>query len=137
MAERLEADQGIRPDETLDSLNGKYRLQFKAGGALVLYERETGQVLWKADYPRGWWDPYIDSADKIGEPLPRPNDLMLYMQDDGNLVVRLGVQTADCLLRTHTDGNPGSHVELQNDGNLVVYDAGHLPLWASFTDTLS
>ena len=30
-----------------------------------------------------------------------------------------------------SEGHPGAWLVVQNDGNLVVYDAGNQPLWAS------
>ncbi|MCU1294386.1 MAG: hypothetical protein JWP08_3236 [Bryobacterales bacterium] len=34
---------------------------------------------------------------------------------------------------THTGGNPGAHLALQEDGNLVVYSKDGDPLWNSGT----
>ena len=53
------------------------------------------------------------------------------MQTDGNFVVYTGANQA--VWASGTQGNPGSYVLIQNDGNLVVYK-GNQPLWNSGTD---
>ena len=35
---------------------------------------------------------------------------------------------------THTNGNPNSYFRLQNDGNMVVYNANGVALWSSHTN---
>ncbi|MGW2402675.1 hypothetical protein ACWCYY_39645 [Kitasatospora sp. NPDC001664] len=92
-----------------------------------------------------------------------PNPVVLTMQDDGNLVLRVGggtapvwsartwgnpggravlqpdgnlvIQAADghAVWSTATWGHPGAALVLQNDGNVVLYDADGVPLWATGT----
>ena len=52
------------------------------------------------------------------------------MQGDGNLVI---YDFNAAIWATNTDGNPGSYVTIQDDGNLVIYRPQPQPLWASGT----
>lgn len=56
-------------------------------------------------------------------------EFVLWMQDDGNLVL-YGPEGP--LFATGTNGR-GVQVEMQYDGNVVVYDASHHPVWATGT----
>ena len=55
------------------------------------------------------------------------------MQHDGNFVV-YDIQDGDPIpvFATHTDGNPGAYLRVQDDGNLVVYSASGAALWSLF-----
>ena len=52
------------------------------------------------------------------------------MQDDGNFV--LYDQNNEPVWATNTAGNPGAHLAIQDDGNIVVYQ-GSSPLFATNT----
>ena len=54
------------------------------------------------------------------------------MQGDGNLVTYAGPGQG-AVWSTNTPGYAGAWFAVQNDGNLVVYDAGGVPRWASNT----
>ena len=55
------------------------------------------------------------------------------MQDDGNFVVYDIEDGAPIpVFATHTDGNPGAYLRVQDDGNMVIYSASHAPLWSLF-----
>lgn len=55
-----------------------------------------------------------------------------FMQGDGNFVVyRLSDMTA--LWSTQTSGHSGSFIQMQYDGNFVLYDSASRPLWNSQT----
>lgn len=70
---------------------------------------------------------------KLGEPVWHANVFAqpgnLQMNPDGNLVAYDA--TGQPYWSTQTDGHPGAMVQLQEDGNLVVYKDG-VPLWGSF-----
>jgi hypothetical protein len=77
-----------------------------------------------------------------GQALTSPDGrFTLAMQGDGNLVeyqaaVAPGSQTRPSpvvLWHTHTYPNPGARLEMQGDGNAVVYSPGNVPLWNSGT----
>jgi hypothetical protein len=58
------------------------------------------------------------------------------MPGDGNFVVYelstyLGILRGRPKWATATNGHPEARLELQNDGNVVVSDISHIPLWAS------
>lgn len=58
----------------------------------------------------------------------------LIMQADGNLVDYAAVGGANRVLwASGTQGNPGAHAVMQDDGNLVVYSPAGPPLWSSGT----
>lgn len=54
------------------------------------------------------------------------------MQDDGNLVLYLEVSGA-ATWASNTNGNPGSFLVVQDDGNVVIYKPNH-PIWATGTN---
>jgi hypothetical protein len=55
------------------------------------------------------------------------------MQQDGNFVVSdIQDGVAIPVFATHTDGNPGAYLRVQEDGNMVVYSASGAVLWSLF-----
>jgi surface antigen len=57
------------------------------------------------------------------------------MQGDGNFVLYLANQMGiNALWSTSTAGKPGSTLQMQGDGNLVVYTAGSSAVWSSSTN---
>ena len=52
------------------------------------------------------------------------------MQTDGNLV--LYGQRGDALFQTKTNGHSGARLDLQTDGNMVIYQAS-TSLWSTHT----
>lgn len=55
----------------------------------------------------------------------------LYLQDDGNLVLRNS--SGQAIWATATNGQGGTRLALQNDGNLVLYTVGDKAVWACGT----
>jgi outer membrane protein assembly factor BamB len=53
------------------------------------------------------------------------------MQTDGNFVV-YDLDTGTPIWHTHTDGHPGAYLNIQDDGNLVVYSAEGEALWSLY-----
>lgn len=69
----------------------------------------------------------------IGDYLASANgSFRFYLQTDSNLVLR-DWSTRDSLWSSGTHGQSGSHLILQNDGNLVLYATSGAALWASDT----
>ncbi|MFE8070300.1 Ig-like domain-containing protein [Marinobacteraceae bacterium S3BR75-40.1] len=62
----------------------------------------------------------------------RNGDYRLYLQGDGNLVLRDTV-TMDAVWASGTQGQGGTVLVLQSDGNLVLYTDAGQPVWASDT----
>lgn len=61
----------------------------------------------------------------------------LAMQTDGNLIYSTAISPNSVLTQTWvsgTSGNPGAYLEMQVDGNLVLYRPDRTPLWASNTN---
>lgn len=142
MPEVLLSGQQLKPGERLESVNGRFRLELQASdGNLVIYAafqrtvhdgrglhlpviRTVFEPIWATGLPR-----------IIREIEGRVIEPILFMQTDGNLVLRvLDIGEEGVMFKTNTEAFPGSHLELQDDGNLVVYDINHIPRWASNTE---
>ena len=68
---------------------------------------------------------------KPGQRMPQCNGRFeLVMRTNGNLV--LYMEGNEVLWNSGTNGNPGAHVRMQTDGNLVIYQDS-TPLWNSGT----
>uniref|UniRef100_A0A7S1C1U9 Bulb-type lectin domain-containing protein n=1 Tax=Corethron hystrix TaxID=216773 RepID=A0A7S1C1U9_9STRA len=64
------------------------------------------------------------------------NEFWLRMQDDGNVVLYKRKNPGpgwEVTWATKTNGYPNSRLVFQQDGNLVMYDSGNIPRWASAT----
>lgn len=63
----------------------------------------------------------------------------LKMQEDGNLVLRIGtgLLTGQVVWSSHTYGGSGSYCIMQDDGNLVIYNSNNQLLWATGTSVNS
>jgi hypothetical protein len=94
---------------SLASPNGRYRSTVQSDGNFVTYD-SVGTPVWHSQtfqYPGA----------------------SVSLQSDGDLVARSG-QTV--VWHTDTAGSgAGGHLELQNDGSLVLFNAGNRPLWSS------
>ena len=55
------------------------------------------------------------------------------MQTDGNMVVYSTGPGSHALWASDTAGNPGAYLDMQIDGNLVIYKPNRAVLWASNT----
>jgi hypothetical protein len=107
--DRLTANQGLMPGQSIASQDGRFRLVFQQDGNLVLYA-PGNQPLWASNTAgHVVWD--------------------ALMQGDGNFVIY--DPHAHALWAASTAGHPGAWLIVQNDGNLVIYDAANHPLWAS------
>ncbi len=55
------------------------------------------------------------------------------MQPDGNFVIYdLADGFPNPVWSTNTAGNPGAYLNVQGDGNMVIYSASNTPLWSLF-----
>lgn len=89
---------------------GDFNLCMQRDGNLVIYHDQVGAV----------W--------ATGTTARTEEYVTLNMQDDGNLVIYADTQP---LWASNTVGW-GKRVSFQRDGNLVVYNADNLPVWARF-----
>jgi hypothetical protein len=103
--------QSLLPGQSLKSDNGLYTLTMQSDGNVVLYNNVQKPL---------WWT-------NTGGGLIDPRDFI--MQTDGNLV--LYDTSGQARWNSKTQGNPGAFLNVQDDGNLVVYRAG------SATETVS
>lgn len=112
---KLLSGQSLAPEQTLVSPGGRARLHYQSDGNLVVYL--DGQPFWTsqtAGYGAG----------------------QLKMRADGNLVIT--DNNGNGVASTDTYGNSGAMVQLQDDGNFVIYcdpsgpQAG-VAIWAAST----
>jgi parallel beta-helix repeat protein len=103
------ANQGILPNQSLLSCDGRFALTLQSSGNLVLTQG-TSQLF--ATNTAG-----LQVAEAI-------------LQGDGNFV--LYNVTGQSVWSTNTAGNAGARLLLQGDGNLVIYN-GSTAIWSSGT----
>ncbi|MEJ6486808.1 CAP domain-containing protein [Nostoc punctiforme UO1] len=108
--------QALYPGQSLQSNNQLQKLILQSDGNVVLYNQHS-QAIW---------------ATNTGG-LIKPEEFI--MQTDGNLVL---YDTNHCpKWASNTNNNPGAFLNIQDDGNLVIYRAGsqietaNNALWAS------
>lgn len=112
--------QSLLPGQSLQSDNGLYALTMQSDGNVVL-RNSASAPLWRTGTGGGQFVP----ADFI-------------MQTDGNLV--LYDTSGQYRWASKTQGNPGAFLNVQDDGNVVVYRAGSTSqtannsLWSSGTN---
>jgi hypothetical protein len=126
------------------SPNGAYTLTLQPDGNLVLAER--GTPVWSA-MTQGTYAGIKKDAGKALVATQGYNNFNAMMQPDGNFVLYATVAkdnktlgagaagTTQALWNTGTSGNGGSRLVLQDDRNLVVYDASNKAVWSSGTVT--
>jgi hypothetical protein len=102
------ADQGLGPNDSIWSCDGRFQLIMQYDGNLVLYQQ--GNPIWATG-----------TDGKSG--------YSMWMQNDGNFVL---YATAGPIFASNTVGR-GSYLAIQDDGNLVVYGSDGNPVWASNT----
>ena len=105
---RLFSGARLLSGHQLMSANGRYRLSYQTDGNLVLYDDVERTAPW--------------TSKTVGT---SPGYAM--MQNDGNFVIYDG-QTRDQFV-TGSTGNPNAHLQVNDDGNLVVYRSNGKPAW--------
>lgn len=112
---RVAPEFTLKPDQSIFSKDGRYKLWMQKDGNLVLYKIVSGRrtPLW--------------SSNTSGRAVER-----CVFQRDGNLVV-YGFSNK-VVWAAASDRKGGSYMLLQNDGNLVIYNRQDRPIWASNTD---
>jgi hypothetical protein len=93
---------------SLTSLNGLFRLTLRNNGDLVLRRVSPPRPLWRTR-----------TANR--------GVLIATMQGGGNFVLEPGIWQAS------TGGNPGAQLFVQDDGNVVIYNARGGFLWSTGT----
>lgn len=102
----LPAGSRLTAGQSLVSPNARYRLVYQADGNLVLYDDVERTAPW---------------ASHTGATTPGS----AWLQGDGNFVVLDG----QSVMRWATGTAGASRLVVQNDGNLVLYDAAGQPVW--------
>ena len=101
-------NQGLYPNQSVVSCNGRYRLMLQYDGNLVLTDLQTSTVLWHS----GSYGNLVD---------------VMIMQGDGNLVI-YDIQGTP-IWYTGTNGKPGLKLKLFNNGSLRLYDGAWGTPW--------
>jgi len=102
--------EGLGPNESVKSCDGRFELVMQTDGNLVLYM--GSKPLWASN-------------------TYHQDGYAMWMQTDGNFVLYNPYRTA--LWAAGTYGHPGSVLRVQNDGNLVVYEPNGKAIWDSGT----
>lgn len=120
----LPPNQKMTPGQFLQSPNGRFRLELQSDGNLVI--KDSGAVVWVAD--RGQAFSSTLSRKQRGAPwFVVSNNGFLYDPARSRLWIAESTHTKDKSLWDHT------HMSIQNDGNLVIYDGRQGDLrWARF-----
>jgi hypothetical protein len=103
----LASGRKVTTGNSVRSPNGVYSLQQQTDGNLVLYKNGS-TAIWSTS--------------------TQGSNVYSVMQTDGNFVV---VQGTKPLWDTKTAGNPGATLNVQDDGNLVIYSQDHRAIWSS------
>lgn len=110
--------QGMRleQNQSITSPNGQYRLIMQGDGNLVIYNQKTNRSIWASNTVRGTMSQFE-------------------FQYDGNLVVYTMPGHTSTWTSNTNDTGPvrlkGVRLQMQDDGNLVLYNAANRVLWAS------
>jgi hypothetical protein len=115
--DKMIAGESIVHGESLVSPGGHANLHCQHDGNLVVYL--DGQPIWASGTAQ-------DALQWFGKVLPdgAPR-VILHMQPDGNLVL---TQDGAPVWATNTSGHAGAMVQLQDDGNFVIYEDPRGPL---------
>jgi hypothetical protein len=106
---RLDSGSELQVGDELVSRNGWVRLVLEPNGDLVLYRTQVQRRLWSSG---------TTGVDRVR------------MEANGDLVAASAQGTQ---WHSDTDGNPGAHAVLGDDGNFAVYDTLENPLWSTGT----
>ena len=93
----------LSPGQSISSSNGHYNFVFQSDGNVVLYAQYRGTIALWATGTQG-----------------TPAKMLEMQASDGNLVLRDGSQNP--LWSSGSVGHPGAYLEVQDDGNVVIYD---------------
>jgi hypothetical protein len=125
MSEKLHPGESLRVGDSITSLNGRFRLILQGDGNLVLYQ-DMRWPLW-----------YSNTAGQAVDAAVMQGDGNFVLYGPGGKVLRGGSNASK--VPSGTDGNPGAWIQIQDDGNLVIYQnrPGPVPLWNTSTFAVS
>jgi hypothetical protein len=111
----MRTNQGLSMGRSITSCDGRFVLTMQLDGNLVLSQNGVGPIWSSGTFGRG-------------------NLVIAAMQPDGNFVLQnRATNPPTPIWATGTSNSPGARIVVQNDGNLVIYNAGGAPVWASNT----
>ncbi|WP_395676439.1 GDSL-type esterase/lipase family protein [Inquilinus sp.] len=105
--------QGLKPDQSVTSCDGRFALILQLDGNLVLYKR-------------GGHDVPVWSSGTVNR-----DSAQLQLARDGSLTLvgKLG----ETLWSSGSGGHRDAQLFVQNDGNVVIYDERDVPVWNTAT----
>jgi hypothetical protein len=107
----------VGPYQAIDNSAHQFRLELDRTGYLKLFD-QVNRTLWSSSVDR---------------PMNRPAGYAQLV--DGELTVRsrIGTGSPELVWSSHTGGNPGARLHVQDDGNVVIYARDGRPIWATHT----
>ena len=127
----LKLGDSLKTGESLKSPNGAYTLTMQSDGNLVL--AKGGRPVWSA-MTQGTYAGIKEDAGQALVAAQGYSNITATMQSNGSFIVKGSSGGAEkALWSTYTAGTGADRVVLQDDGNLVVYDASVKAQWASGT----
>ncbi|SPJ80702.1 uncharacterized protein FTOL_08824 [Fusarium torulosum] len=112
--DRLNNGEWLLVDNSLFSEDGSVELRMQKDGKLAVYHGE--RCVWQNTAEQDW------------------NIHGVKMQEDGNLVIYDDSGKGKATWHTDTSagkGNNSTTLVVQNDGNVVLYNTGGVPIWAT------
>ena len=129
--------QVLFSDDYLQSPNGQYAAYMQDDANFVLYHYNPSGTNFSTTFTNPYWSVYGNATSNfIGTPQGRGR-YCARMQTDGNFVLdEIGSPGPYWAIRYAGAGVGSSHLDMQDDGNLVIYSgsgAGSTAPWASNT----
>jgi hypothetical protein len=119
LSDSMYEDDVLRGGQAIVSSDGSTMLLMGVDGSLTITKQQVTK--WSLQFPN-------------------PNERSLRLQGDGNLVLYDICDTGECSVwssGTSGRGNGKKYLVMQNDINLVLFDATNTPIWASDTSDSS
>lgn len=132
---QLAAGASLEPNQYLQSPNGQYELDMTPQGWMALWVRGAGPC-----------PIFVTPSSEAGTGVARQPGSVLRMEPSGLLALRSPEPGEPVLWAMHNYGNPhesaqptpvpGSHLALENDGNLAVLGPGGETIWETETERI-
>lgn len=121
--DKLMPGQVLYPNQYIQSQNHNYILKMMSNGYLEIYKYKNNKAIWSFEWT-----------------LPENNKCFIEMSNDGYLALyyynanpKIFSPIRQIILTTGRQFRavPGSYLQLQNNGNLVLYSPDHKSMWST------